>query len=328
MWSVPSCCLMPSSKPDTENPKPLLLVSVDIAPQDANILDQIEITYDIPYDAPPPAGGNMHTLDLYRPKGYEKTKVVFIPHSGPWFAGDKSESATFGRTFAGCHHYTTVIINFELSADPWNVKHPAHIQDLAKAFAWVYAHIAEYGGDPEKIYVFGASLGGYLGSLLATDTSRLAAEGLSTDKIKGVISMGGMYDPYPLSIAVNNPLGLDTFEITFYRTMFYNAFGNCEEATLDSGSPMKFINAGQPPFRLMYSWSEMGGFDQQAVQFHDRIKALNGPYVDLVFLEQADMPPEAQELDLPGHFAEAYAINSRDCNSRATMSVVDFIESH
>jgi acetyl esterase/lipase len=44
---------------------------------------------------------------------------------------------------------------------------PDHIVDCKRAVAWVRAHIAEYGGDPEFIAVSGGSAGGHLSSLLA-----------------------------------------------------------------------------------------------------------------------------------------------------------------
>ena len=49
--------------------------------------------------------------------------------------------------------------NYRLSP---GVMHPAHVQDAAAATAWVYNNIAEFGGDPQNIYVSGHSAGAYL----------------------------------------------------------------------------------------------------------------------------------------------------------------------
>jgi len=50
-----------------------------------------------------------------------------------------------------------------------SVSHPAHIQDAAAAFAWVKRHIADYGGNPDQVFVIGHSAGAYLAVLLALD---------------------------------------------------------------------------------------------------------------------------------------------------------------
>jgi acetyl esterase/lipase len=292
------------------------------------VIDKVEATFDVAYDTPPAAGGNVHQLDIYRPRGLSGAKVVIIPHGGAWFMGDKSECFELGATLAGDYGYTTVAINYDLSSAPWNAVHPAPIRDVAKAFAWVYQHIADYGGDPEKIYLFGPSAGGYFVSLLATDGAYLAAEGLSTDKIKGVVSMSGTYDLYDLIDSAVNPLGLAPSDIAVYTVLVWNAFGAGDQAALDAASPITYVNASQPPFRITYAWKDMAGFDREAMNFHDRILALNGPYADLVEIVEADMPPEVLALNIGGHFGSPYAINTRDWKSRPTKLVVDFIAAH
>src|SRR5262249_4549422 len=50
------------------------------------------------------------------------------------------------------------------------------------------------GGNPNQIILMGHSSGGHLVSLLATDRQYLAAQQLSLDAIKGVITLSGVYD--------------------------------------------------------------------------------------------------------------------------------------
>lgn len=66
--------------------------------------------------------------------------------------------------------WVCVAINYRHSPrNTW----PAHIVDVKRALAWVKAHIAEYGGDPEFIAITGGSAGGHLSSLAAlTPTTR------------------------------------------------------------------------------------------------------------------------------------------------------------
>jgi acetyl esterase/lipase len=73
------------------------------------------------------------------------------------------------------------------------VKHPEHVRDVARAFAWAHVHIGHYGGDPGQLFLLGHSAGGHLVALLATDERYLAAEGRTTQDIMGVIAVSGVY---------------------------------------------------------------------------------------------------------------------------------------
>ncbi|MEN8151699.1 MAG: alpha/beta hydrolase, partial [Planctomycetota bacterium] len=74
------------------------------------------------------------------------------------------------------------------------IEHPVHVQDCAAAFAWLVAHAADYGLDPDRLFVGGFSSGAHLAALLATDPSWLAAHGIDSSRIAGAIPVGGAYD--------------------------------------------------------------------------------------------------------------------------------------
>lgn len=65
------------------------------------------------------------------------------------------------------------------------------IEDAAAAVAWAFAHIADYGGDPAKIFVAGMSAGAYLSMMVGMDGSWLAAHGLSNRAIAGIGALSG-----------------------------------------------------------------------------------------------------------------------------------------
>ena len=299
------------------------------------VIDLVETTFYIPYDNPPSVGGDKHTLDVYHPIGKSKNPVIFFVYGGAWKQGDKTLYMELGNTMAGYYGITTVIINYELSTDPWNAVHPEHIKNVAKAFKWTYDNIENYGGDRENIYLFGQSAGAHLVSLLATDTNYLNANGLSADNIKAVISMSGVYDIYDQVEWPNNPLGLDATEVLEFKTLCLNAFGGWDQGLLDSASPKKFIKANQPPFRLIAlnetnTFVDMPGFGQQARNFYANILALNGPFVELKLLNQEDIPPEIYAIDFPGntdgHYDEIYSINTLNWNSVSSKMVAEFIQ--
>ena len=92
-------------------------------------------------------------------------------------------------------------IGHRLSSAVWRfpdrtkgVKHPAHVEDLAKACKWLYDHAEEYGYDQNNFFIGGFSSGAHLAAFLTLDYQYLEAVGLSIDNFKGVIPMSGTYD--------------------------------------------------------------------------------------------------------------------------------------
>src|SRR5262245_18121268 len=112
-----------------------------------------------------------HKLDLYMPKGKKDFPVLIFVHGGAWSMGTKDLYGPLGKVFAK-NGIGTVVINYRLSP---KVQHPAHVQDVARAFAWTHKNIAKHGGNPDQIFISGHSAGGHLVALLATDESHLKA---------------------------------------------------------------------------------------------------------------------------------------------------------
>jgi arylformamidase len=64
------------------------------------------------------------------------------------------------------------------------------------AVAWVYRHGAEYGCDPQRLYVSGNSAGAHLAAMALAQDWR--AQGLPADLIKGACCITGIYDLAPV----------------------------------------------------------------------------------------------------------------------------------
>jgi acetyl esterase/lipase len=202
----------------------------------------VKLVRDISYYDGPGADPVNHKLDLFLPKDDKDFPVVFFVHGGAWQRGSKNFLGVYEAlgTFLARHGIGAVVINYRLSP---GVKHPEHIRDVARAFAWTHKNIASYGGRTDRLFVCGHSSGGHLVSLLATAPEWLKTEGLTSDAIRGVISISGVYD-----LAEMPPW------------LLAKTFGGGGEVLADA-SPTRQVRTGLPPFLLLYADHDLPGCD-------------------------------------------------------------------
>jgi len=149
----------------------------------------VRVLRDVPYLQGVSYPDNKDKLDLYLPEGRPNAPVIVSYYGNQLMGGDKREDAFIGRRFASAG-FVTAVVNYRLSPA---VSHPAHIEDAAASFAWAKRHIAEYGGNPDRVFVIGYSAGGYLAALLSTDPRYLAAHKLSPRDIRGVVPVSAFF---------------------------------------------------------------------------------------------------------------------------------------
>lgn len=106
-----------------------------------------------------PNGHARQKLDLYLPAKPTGPLVVWI-HGGGWRGGSKSQPPGIKLLAQGV---ALASVEYRFSQD---ALFPAQIEDCKAAIRWLRAHAAEYGYDPKRIGVWGASAGGHLVSLL------------------------------------------------------------------------------------------------------------------------------------------------------------------
>jgi acetyl esterase/lipase len=206
---------------------------------------EVDVHKDIPYVEGKDAD-ERQKLDLYLPKLTKDYPTLFFIHGGGWTRGSRSSFARIGRTFAR-NGVAFVSCGYRLSP---RVKHPEHIKDVARGFAWTVAHIGKYGGNPGALFVSGHSAGGHLAALLATDDDYLKAEKLSLKNIKGAIPVSGAF---VISPRIKNVFGDDAKV--------------CKKA-----SPQTHVREGLPPFLIIYADSEIAGLGKQAEAFAPALK--------------------------------------------------------
>jgi acetyl esterase/lipase len=176
-----------------------LLLPALLSPREA-----VREVKDLPYAQGPAADPEKHKLDLYLPKDARNVPMLMWIHGGAWSFGDRAWYGELGRRFAE-QGIGVAVISYRLSP---KVKHPAHIEDCARAFAWLHEHAAEYGGDPERLFVSGQSAGGHLSALLTLDGRYLRDLKVPEGAIKGSIPMSGVYNIPALPQGTKGPLAI------------------------------------------------------------------------------------------------------------------------
>jgi arylformamidase len=143
-----------------------------------------EVKRNIPYVD---AGHERQVLDIYSPRDAKSLPVVFWIHGGGWQTGDKTSVQSKPQAFVD-KGFVFVSTNYRLlpSVDMGTI-----VKDIVKSIHWVHDHIAQYGGDPQRLLVMGHSAGAQLAALVCIDDRYLKAEGLSLNIIKGCVPVDG-----------------------------------------------------------------------------------------------------------------------------------------
>mgnify|MGYP002336231305 CR=1 FL=1 len=228
-------------------------------------------------------------LDIYQPAVSNKGIVVVFFYGGGWRTGARDEYRFVAQTLTR-YGATVVIPDYRIYPDG---VFPDFMHDAAAAVAWTHRHIAEYGGDPKKIYLIGHSAGGHIATLLALDKQYLAAQGLGTDILAGVVGLAA-----PVDFA-------STLDAK-YRL----AFGN--QAALERAQPIRYARGDAPPLFLQHGANDSVVLPRNSLLLAERITALGGRaqariYPDrghagliLIFSRFGAMPILADTLDFLG----------------------------
>jgi acetyl esterase/lipase len=203
-------------------------------------------------------------LDLYLPEGRSNAPVIVSYYGNQLMGGDKNEDAYIGRRFAAAG-FVTAVVNYRLSPA---VSHPAHIQDAAASFAWVKRHVAEYGGNPDRIFVIGYSAGGYLAALLSTDPRYLAAHKLSPRDIRGIVPVSAFYWVERPGVAPDRDKSV---------------WGTSRDVWIDA-SPAHHLRADAPPMLILYADRDEDWRRQQNVEVAAAMKAAGHANVDIAMI--------------------------------------------
>jgi arylformamidase len=141
---------------------------------------------DVPYGS-----GAMERLDVFPAmQGKGLAPVMVFIHGGYWRSLDKADHSFVAPAFTQ-QGVCVVVPNYDLCPA---VTVSTIAQQMVQAVAWVWRHIAQYGGDPDRITVVGHSAGGHLATmLLACQWPQVGAD-LPRKTVKNALSISGLYD--------------------------------------------------------------------------------------------------------------------------------------
>ena len=248
---------------------------------------------DIDYVAGEDYADNKDRLDVFMPEGLTDAPVVVYFHGGGLQNGTKAIGEGLGKQLAA-RGIGLVTANYRLSP---SVMHPAHMEDAAAAFAWTKRNIANYGGDPDRVFVSGHSAGAYLAALMAVDPRYVEAHGLRLSDIRGAIPISPFLFVEDQDIAPSRP-----------KTVW----GTDEAVWLDA-SVTPYIGASKPPMLFIYA----DGDDDWRREQNQRLAAeLSAAGNDAAVIEIADRTHGSVNSNM-----------GEDLDT-GMMKVVSFVEAH
>jgi arylformamidase len=145
---------------------------------------EVKTTTDIAY-----GDHQRHLLDVHvdtRRRGEKLQPVVMFFHGGGFVRGNKDGNRNVAEYYASMG-LVGVTATYRLAPEAnW----PDGANDVAAAISWVTENIAEYGGNPEQVYVIGKSAGG---GHVATYALRPEVLDGEFPEVAGVILVSGSY---------------------------------------------------------------------------------------------------------------------------------------
>ena len=140
-------------------------------------------------------------VDIFPPAGDGPHPVLIYFHGGFWRRFGKGD-----RSFIAPHmnEAGVMLVSVDYALLP-TVTMDDLVAQCRRAVIWIARHIAEFGGDPARLYIAGESAGGHLtATMAATDWVALEGAG-SAPSIRGALAISGVYDLEPIPLTYLQP---------------------------------------------------------------------------------------------------------------------------
>jgi arylformamidase len=215
-------------------------------------------------------------LDLY-PTAVPNAPISIFVHGGAWRAGSARDYAFAAELFvgAGAHHIVPDFVN--VTSTGGDLMPMA--DQVRRVIAWSYRNAASFGGDPNRIHLFGHSSGAHLaGVAMVTDWA--GTFGLPADVIKTGLLSSGMYDLRPVRLSA--------------RSRYVNFTDAIEQAL----STQRHLDRFVAPVVLAFGTDETPEFQRQSRDFYTALRNAGKP-VELVVGEDYNHFEIAETLASP-----------------------------
>jgi acetyl esterase/lipase len=175
-------------------------------------------------------------LSIFAPRKHTVPRDVFVfVHGGNWNSGNKSTYNFLGNRLAR-KGIVAVIIDYPLSPKANFVE---MAKDAALSVRWVKNHIADYTGNPERIFVSGHSAGGHLAALITIRHEYFDTLGVE-NPIKGAILI--------------DAAGLDMYGYLMKEKVYdhqtYMQTFTSNPVRWKEASPLYYLHAAMPPMLI------------------------------------------------------------------------------
>jgi acetyl esterase/lipase len=207
------------------------------------------------------------------PDGPGPRPAILSVHGGRWRAGNRTDASSIKVVPWAEVGFFAMSIDYRLVGGS---PAPAPYLDLRCAIRWLHAHAADYGVDPERVYLIGQSAGGHMVSLAATlgDGAYPKAGGWESARsdVRAVISVAGAYDLNSLS----------------WGNLWTPTSGNVEEARREA-SPITHVSSATKPMLVIHSDDDRSVPVQQAVDFVEKLKAAGAAHRFVRYTDRGHM---------------------------------------
>ncbi len=255
----------------------------------------VEALLDIPYLVR--SGYRPLTLDIYRPKAATGLRpAVVYTHGGGFQAGSNRManglmgSADGLMALLASHGYVVFGPEYRLAAE---ARYPAQLQDVKAAIRWVRANAAKYNVDPDRIAVFGDSVGGSLASLIGTtcgyaEFDEPTLKGANSDQsscVKAAVSWFGVSDMSQLDTMAASTPEISPYLVHFSadstqsQTLGCVLHYTCPSEVVQRANPIHYIDdrTKKVSFLIVHGTSDSAVSWKQSQLLYDELRKRDVP---------------------------------------------------
>lgn len=226
--------------------------------------DDLELIKDIEYKN---VEGQSLKLDFIKPRNTTgPLPLAVMIHGGGWRKGNRADMMPIMIDLAN-HGYATATVSYRLKE-----LYPNCVEDIADVVDWFYSHGEEFGYDPDRIALVGASAGAHLAMIAAYGWKDKTGRADTVDhnhRIKAVINIFGAVD-------LTTEFGQNESLVQAFMGGTYEK----APAMWKEASPINYIDKEAPPTLTLHGTSDELVPVEQADQLKHKLDSLGVLCVD------------------------------------------------